>query len=113
MSTSRQCQSCKSVVLAEAVKCPNCGEWREDVKRERDWYYIWLGLSGFPALFFLIGFILRWWANPRVWFSWFDFGTFFSSSSGLLILVTGAATLAVAYHYYASVSKKMGTLFWQ
>jgi hypothetical protein len=58
---SRECKSCKSLVPVDSVKCPHCGEWREDIKKERDLYWLWSFITVLPLLVFFYGYSEGWW----------------------------------------------------
>ncbi|MDP2785050.1 MAG: hypothetical protein Q8O38_10740 [Sulfurimicrobium sp.] len=93
-TNSRKCVSCSSEVSADASKCPKCGEWREDIKKERNLCYLFSFLALIPIFVFFYGKSHRWWlaevqadrSNPFAQFvpksfalmETFDWSVFFS-----------------------------------
>lgn len=117
-----ECSSCRSPMPPGAVKCAHCGEWRQDVKREKSLYYFWSLLALVPLVLFFIGYTSKWWPTTKtnasaVFNSWmsktdFSWDTFLSSPSGLLITVAFIVSGVISTIYYVSVSKKIGKWFW-
>lgn len=117
---TRQCKACGNPVPANSIKCENCGDWREDIKKERNLCYLWSFVAFVPIILFLYGKGQGWWT------SWarrgmlgiigptpaFDWGVFFSSSSGLTLIIVFGVVAALSLKYYVSVSQKMGNWFW-
>jgi hypothetical protein len=58
---TQECKFCKSLVPVDAVKCPHCGEWREDIKKERDLCWLWSFITVLPLLVFYYGHSEGWW----------------------------------------------------
>jgi hypothetical protein len=59
---TRECKYCKSLVSVDSVKCPHCGEWREDIKKERDLCWLWSFITVLlPPLVFYYGYSEGWW----------------------------------------------------
>lgn len=109
----RTCASCSTEVPFDSVKCPNCGEWREDVKKERDKYYLYSVVAIIPFLVMLYGVSEDWWSVSSGMFSYgFNWVVFFSSFSGWFLLITLLVPLLISFKYYSSVSRKMGKWFW-
>ncbi len=115
---TRKCIACQSPVQADYTKCANCGEWREDIKKERQL----CGLGGLgmilSSIAFWYGRLQGWWPDMSfsptvravvVTFAW---STFFSSPSGLLIAVAFGMTLSFYLKYYISVARKTGKWSW-
>jgi hypothetical protein len=124
MSATRECRSCRKEVSSDAAKCPHCGEWREDIKRERNLCYLWSFVSLLPIIVIFIGSQQRWWPPPErttevlgvrmpsLNFSTFDWGTLFSSPSGLFLIAAFGVTFGICLHYYISLSRKMDNWIW-
>ncbi len=124
-NATRECKSCRSMVPLDAVKCPMCGEWREDIKRERDLYYLWLFFSVLPLILFFVGVYQGWWLGQETIettifgtrisipvlkeFAW---STFFSSPFGLFLAVSFSVAHLISWKYYISVSRKIGKWVW-
>jgi predicted nucleic acid-binding Zn ribbon protein len=121
---TRECKSCKSTIPLDSAKCPQCGEWREDIKRERNLCYLWSFIAVLPMIAFFYGRQQGWWPPaprttkvfgvpmPVIQFSTFDWATFLTSPSGLLIVVAFGVALGISVKYYISVSKKMDNWIW-
>ena len=117
------------MVPADAAKCSGCGEWREDIKKERNLYYLWSVIEILTIIAFIYGKSHRWWPPvvPKssgrqtlldivgtfsATLRGFDWGTFFSSPSGLAVAAGVVIALGITIKYYVSVSKKMGNWIW-
>jgi predicted nucleic acid-binding Zn ribbon protein len=124
-NATRVCKSCQSTIPQDAAKCPMCGEWREDIKRERNLCYLWSFIAILPIIVFLYGWAHAWWPPapqtieffggvrmPSIQFSTFDWATFLASPSGLLIVVAFGVAFGISVKYYISVSKKMDNWIW-
>ncbi len=131
MNATPVCSACRSPVEPSATKCAKCGEWRPDIKRDRNRYYIWAMILFLPLLAFLFGLKEGWWAPVPVpsgipgvisgsqaaamlglRLGGFDFGVFLASPTGLAILVFALAATWRSWHFYAAVSRKTGNWVW-
>jgi predicted nucleic acid-binding Zn ribbon protein len=123
----QECKSCRSAMPHDATKCTKCGEWREDIKKERNLCYLWTFIWNFLLLTFFYGRSEGWWrpeVSPSsgplgslvdtIRSSWTTFGwaAFMSSFSGLALIAIFAITFGLSCKYYISVSKKMNNWIW-
>ncbi len=125
------CSACRSPVDPAATKCSKCGEWRPDIKRDRNRYYIWVVITFAPFLPFLLGVREGWWAPPArgsgipgvisgseaaamlgLKLGGFDFGVFLASPAGLGILIVAVIATWRSWHFYSAVSRKTGNWVW-
>ncbi len=123
------CSACSAEMSASAAKCQKCGEWRKDIKSDRNKSYFWSAVLLIIVIIFFYGESGRWWPSkpPQINvndtfitslskigqvltpFSW---ETFFGSGSGLLITFVFILSLALSIKFYVSASKKMGNWWW-
>ena len=132
---TRECKYCRNVIPADSAKCGNCGEWREDIRHERNRCYLWSFIAALPTMAFFYGKAQGWWrpslkpegdkaigvdlaqrvvesvvkAFAPVTFDWI---TFFSSPSGLAVIAAFGLAFALSLKYYISVSRKMENWIW-
>ena len=102
MSHTRVCEWCASEIPDEALKCPECNEWRKDIKNDKIICYSFSGLTGA---------VIGWNYYSGNWSTLFDsfsMHSFMSTTSGLVTITSFLLSLV----YYIKVSKKIGTWFW-
>lgn len=102
MNESRKCEWCATPISIEAVKCPNCNEWRKDIRNDK---YICYTFS------IIGGLILGWSTGTSAWsslFKSFSLNEFISSTTGWVVVISAV----VSIYYYIKVSKKIGTWWW-
>jgi DNA-directed RNA polymerase subunit RPC12/RpoP len=127
-----RCSACSAEMSASAAKCQKCGEWRKDIKSDRNKSYFWSAVLIIIVIIFFYGESKWWWPSkpstpPQItahnpgWISElvppsfpssFSWDTFFGSGSGLLITVVFILSLALSLKFYVSASKKMGNWWW-
>lgn len=110
---TRVCEWCAESIPAQAFRCPKCQKWRKDIDQERVLSYVWGGAVFFPALLFFVGMQNGWWLRMRgFYFYEFSVGAFLTSFSGLAVLAGFSITGYLCWHYYAKVSRKIGSWYW-
>lgn len=114
----RICEWCKKEISEDAIKCPNCGAWRRDVKEDRNKAYGWLTAFCFVALLVIIGMTAGWWKETSSFLgiqmevSRFSWSSFFSSGLGWFFIILFVITLWGSFHYWRKVSDVIGTWWW-
>lgn len=125
------CSACRSPVAPTATKCAKCGEWRPDIKRDRNRYYFWAVIACAPLLPFLVGLNEGWWPPPPTGsglpgvisgsqaaamlglrLGGFDWGVFFGSPVGQGIVAAAAVATWRSWHFYSAVSRRTGNWVW-
>lgn len=128
---TRECNCCRSEISIDAAKCASCGEWREDIKEERNRCYLWSFVALVPIAVFVYGKSHSWWppvlsgSNRDVTLverlaelaailekKGFDWNVFFTSPSGLAVIMVFALAVGLSLRYYVSVSRKTGNWIW-
>lgn len=105
------CGACRSPFDPAAVRCAKCGEWRADIKRDRNRYYFWCAFLFVLLLPFLLGLAEGWWAPP-LRSRGFDVGVFLASPMGLGLFAAALFGTWRSWHFYATVSRKTGNWAW-
>lgn len=112
-TATRVCEWCAESIPQQALRCPRCQKWRKDIDKERVLAYVWACASIFPALLFVIGMRNGWWHRMKGFLAYeFSIGAFITSFSGLAVLAGFIMTSYLCWHYYAKVSRKIGSWWW-
>jgi DNA-directed RNA polymerase subunit RPC12/RpoP len=128
-NSTYRCSACSAEMNSSAAKCQKCGEWRKDIKSDRNKSYFWSAVLLIIVIIFFYGESDRWWPSkpPQInvndtfttslskigqFLKPFSWETFFGSGSGLLITVVFILSLALSIKFYVSASKKMGNWWW-
>ncbi len=128
-SSINRCSACSAEMDSTASRCQKCGEWRIDIKSDRNKSYFWSAISVVIVIIFFYGMYNRWWPSKlpqsnesdtfitslmkvRQFLKPFSWETFFSSGYGLLITVVFIISIVLCFKFYASASKKMGNWWW-
>jgi hypothetical protein len=110
---TRVCEWCAETIPEKALRCSHCQKWRKDIEKEKILSYVW-GLAAIvPAGLFAVGSKERWWMEGSLIHGYeFSFTLFLTSVSGLAVIASFIIAGSLSWHYYAKVSRKIGSWIW-
>jgi len=103
----RVCESCAQTIPVQALKCPHCQEWRNDIQYDRSMKYGWMILGPLGGLaWFIFGVRQKWWLENEIFFYKWSWQKFFYSASGLALIAWGVIAFILTMYYSNRYNKK-------